>query len=180
VSLSHAIVAILKAVEILVFGSELVRLNGMGRIFGLTVLFVLASFAGRVTADDIHWQQNPAQAWKNASESGRPMFIYATMEGCVHCRRMEQSTFSHLTVKTHVNEHFVPIYMPLDRHEQIMERWQITTFPTTLLVAPNGSVLARIKGYTAADELIRQSSAALRTKLPVAETAKTKSDSTQR
>lgn len=164
----------------MVSGSEHVRLYGMGRFFGLTILLVLASFADRVTADDIRWQDNPAQGWKNSTESGRPMFIFATMEGCVHCRRMEQSTFNDTTVSSLVNERFVPIYMPLDRHEQTLERWQVNTFPTTLLVAPNGSVLARIKGYAASDELLRQSTAALRTKAQAEDTAKAKGDSTKR
>lgn len=156
------------------------RQHGMGRIFGLTVLFVLASFAGRVTADDIRWQADAAQAWKSAGDSGRPMFIFATMEGCVHCQRMEQSTFTDTTVKSHINERFVPIYMPLARHEQLLERWQISSFPTTLLVAPNGKVSARIKGYAAAEELLRQSTAALRSNAPIIDTAKAKSDSTKR
>jgi len=149
-------------------------------MMGLMMLFVVASFAGRVTADDIRWQGDPARAWKAATESGRPMFIFATMEGCVHCRRMEQSTFSDLTVKSHVNSRFVPIFVPLDRHEQLIESWRITTFPTTLLVAPNGAVLARIQGFAGTDELLRQTQAALRSHAAVIETAKAKDGPSQR
>ncbi len=152
----------------------------LGKVCRAAVVWMLASLTGYAWADEIQWQGDPARAWKSASESGRPLFIFATMEGCVHCRRMEQGTFSDSTVQSHVNERFVPVYMPLDRHEQLIERWKINTFPTTLLVAPSGVVLVRIKGFTSADELLRQSRAALQNQSAIIETAKAKSDTTRR
>lgn len=153
---------------------------GSGTILRALILLVMTICAGRGDADEIQWQDDPARAWKSASESGRPMLIFATMEGCVHCRRMEQATFTNASLQSHVNDRFVPVYMELDRHESLMERWRISIFPTTLLVAPNGTVLARIKGFASADELLRQSQDALKTRESVAETASAKTTTSRR
>lgn len=142
------------------------RLCGLIRLFGLAVVVGAALAAGPAAADEIRWQVDPGRGWKTAGESGRPMLIYATMDGCIHCKRMEKSTFTDAKLQTQLNEQFVPIYLPYEQHEKLVSHWRIESFPTTLLVAPNGHVIARIKGFVAPDELLRQTQAAAKSNKP--------------
>lgn len=89
--------------------------------------------------------------------TGRPTLYNFTADWCVICARLERDLFAEAGDAQWISERFVPVRV-LDRKredgrndetvEQLRERFQVTGFPTLVVVAPDGAVLARLVGYS--------------------------------
>lgn len=75
---------------------------------------------------------------------------------CVPCKRMDAVTWPEDSVIEWVEEHAVAIRIDAEIETELAKRYKINTFPTLLLLRPDGLEIDRLTGFKSADELIEQ------------------------
>lgn len=113
----------------------------------------MVAFAGRTcVAEEINWRTSYAKALEEAAESDRPVLVKVSAQWCSHCTRMQRETLSDANVANEVSDNFVPLALDADRDAELIRRFQVRTFPTTIVVAPDRTILRRITGYQGRSE----------------------------
>lgn len=98
-------------------------------------------------ANIITWNKNIKEAAKQSKETGRPMMIFVTMDGCGYCTQMKQTTFRDAKLIQELNEDYVPLYVDQAQNREWIRRLNIRSFPTTLFATPDGMIRDRVSGY---------------------------------
>lgn len=99
------------------------------------------------------WQTDVNRAWQTAQASRRPLILYFKMANCVFCRKMERETFADQALTADMREKFVAANLTLEQHGDLVKRYQVRTFPTTVIISPDARVLDHIPGYIGAKDL---------------------------
>jgi hypothetical protein len=68
-------------------------------------------------------------------------------DNCIWCQRLDASTFRDPNVVALLNAKFVPVKIDGHQDERLTQALAVTGFPTLILAAPDGKVLARKNGY---------------------------------
>lgn len=113
--------------------------------------FILA--ANRALTEDIAWLSKSDEAAKQATEADRLILVYVTRPGCKFCDKMQGETFSKKQVAELIEAEYVPLAVNSKNSPKFAKKLKITAYPTTLLVAPDWTVVSRIKGFVTAEEL---------------------------
>jgi tetratricopeptide (TPR) repeat protein len=108
---------------------------------------VLAPWPVRGADKEIAWRVDYDSARKEAVEKGRPLFLSFHTEDCFHCRRLEAGPFKDPAVVALVNERYVPLHVDAARAPRLTEALRIQAYPTMIIAAPDGKILAFLEGY---------------------------------
>jgi len=84
------------------------------------------------------------------------------MPACGYCRKMKQTTLKDRAVLDDLRNHFVAVALDRSRHAEYIKRLQIRSFPTTVIIHPNGTLVDAIKGYQAPRDYRKRLDAASR------------------
>jgi len=102
----------------------------------------------------IVWRSDYQQARKEAQEKKLPLILDFCMQGCIPCRRLEETTFRDPRVLAIVGEKFVALKVEQERDPNLVKALRIHGFPTIVLAGPDGSILNTLEGYQEAPALI--------------------------
>ena len=108
-------------------------------------LSAASAFAAQAAGNG--WMRDLDQALQVAAQQQRPVLLFVSMDGCKYCRRMEQTTFSNPQVRQTIGANYVPVAIKNSERPDVMRDLQIQSFPTTLIVTPQGDVVSELKGY---------------------------------
>lgn len=117
-----------------------------------SVLAILMAACGVTTlsaatpADGI-WQRDLASAWKISQQTGRPLVLFVTMDGCYFCDKMALETYRDPTVRRELSARFVPAVVDSDRYPALVRKLNVEVFPTTVIISPQARVLESFPGY---------------------------------
>ena len=103
-----------------------------------------------VHADDsakIAWRSDLGQAQEEARSRDQLLWIQFTGPWCGNCRRMEQTTFAHAPIVVESRERFVPVKLRSDEHESLAQNLGLSVLPSSVIVRPNGEIVAKFEGY---------------------------------
>jgi thioredoxin-related protein len=122
------------------------------------VLIVLATSmmggAAEPTKDDgIKWSADLKTAWELASEQQRPLLVFITMDGCPFCQKMKQTTLRDKAVQGDLKSRFVTVALNVKDEPEFIKILHIRTFPSTVVIQPNGDVVESITGYQTPKQL---------------------------
>ena len=118
------------------------------RIVASGLLAIVTVFAaGQASAAGVVWETSARQAQHYSRISGRPLLIYVGAGFCGYCRKMERTTWSDAVVATSVRRTFVPLKIDAQQSPQIARQLNVRAYPTTILLGPDGALLARQDGY---------------------------------
>jgi YHS domain-containing protein/thioredoxin-related protein len=95
----------------------------------------------------ISWRSDYAQALNEARTKNRLLWIQFTGPWCPSCRRMEEESFPHPTIRSHARNSFVPVKLRSDVNQDLALSFDLTGLPATVIVAPTRQVLAVRQGY---------------------------------
>lgn len=92
-------------------------------------------------------------ALRQARQDGRQVVVYVHASWCGHCRRMEEATLSDPAVLATASRH-IWVGLDLDHHPEPAARYRVRGVPAVVVLAPDGSALARREGFQTPDELL--------------------------
>ena len=88
--------------------------------FALTFSFFLFPFSFAV-AEEVDWRSDYNAARKEAAEKGRPIVLDFGFESCVHCRKLDATTFHDGDVIKRINAKFVALRIDIERPDSRRE-----------------------------------------------------------
>ncbi len=134
----------------------------MRKLFSLffLILLVAGAFAGCVSdvgapsteetgeSKCVAWLYGYAEALALANERGVPVLVDVYTDWCYYCVRMDDKIYSNATVVERSNE-FVCLKIDGDKNRDLVEKYDIAGYPTTLFLDGAGKEIAgtRIAGY---------------------------------
>ena len=121
--------------------------KGMLLLVGLMSVLAMHTAVDAKEPNSIVWQKDLKEAARIAKETGRPMVIFVTMNGCGYCTQMKQNTFQDSGLIQELNENYVPTYVDQAQNQKFIQRLKIRSFPTTLLATPDGLIRETVSGY---------------------------------
>jgi thioredoxin-related protein len=124
----------------------------MHRVMAWLLPLVIVLGAGPAAAEEIQWRRDYAQARKEAEEKNRPLLIDFGTEQCFWCKRLDMTTFQDASVVALLNAKLIPLKIDANKEATLAQSLQITSYPTIVLGAPDGKILATIVGFKEAAE----------------------------
>jgi thiol-disulfide isomerase/thioredoxin len=135
--------------------------NGRFPAFGLVAAAVLAAAAlsSSVASASDRWLTSYEKAMETAQETGRPVLtIFTGSDWCPHCRTLEDNVLATDTFLDWADGRVVLLMIDLPQHgisqvvrserSQVCIKYGVRTFPSALLIGPDGQKLALHSGYT--------------------------------
>ena len=122
-------------------------------VAGLANLLVASSSTATTAAwlshdgHGIAWRNDLGSAQAEARARNLPLWIQFTGPWCVNCRRMERGAFTVPDVVGATRDHFVPLKLRSDEHEQLALSLGLTMLPSTVVVKPTGEVIDKWEGF---------------------------------
>jgi thioredoxin-related protein len=101
----------------------------------------------------IEWLTHYGSARRASDKSERPVMLFLTTEGCLHCTRMQHDAFRDKRVINDVKKSFVPAMIKIQGESRLANDLRVTVYPTTVFIAPDGKILDYIRGYIPTDNL---------------------------
>ncbi|RPI90333.1 MAG: thioredoxin family protein [Planctomycetaceae bacterium] len=120
-------------------------------------------------ASGVHWAHDPEAAFQRSQTTGQPMLLVFGGKRCVWCRRLERDTLADPQVVKLVNGGFIAVHVDVDQHPRIAEALEIDGLPTTVVLTPEGDVLATAEGFQSASRFRRTLKGALAKQTQLAE-----------
>jgi len=112
------------------------------------LLFTLAvGWSQSAEAASVAWRKDLKTAAAEAEKSGKSILIQFTAEWCGYCHKMLGETYTDDAVIKQVNECFIPVVLDADEHARLVDAIGVSAFPTTVIIAPNLDVEAKIEGF---------------------------------
>lgn len=108
--------------------------------------------------DQINWLLNMEEAQQIAAEKNLPIFVHFTgSDWCGWCFKLEEEVYSKQVFQDYADENLVMVKIDFPKHLQqpdeikiynnsLARKYQITGFPTVLLLDKEGKILGRT-GY---------------------------------
>jgi YHS domain-containing protein len=102
----------------------------------------------------IAWRDNYDLALNEARAQNRLLWVQFTGPWCPNCVRMEHDSFPHPAIVHYGRESFVPLKLRSDVNGQLVQGFNLSALPATVIVAPNRDVVALHQGYLGPDDLV--------------------------
>ncbi|NKE34261.1 thioredoxin domain-containing protein [Natronococcus sp. JC468] len=98
----------------------------------------------------VEWREWGQDAFDEAESEAVPVLCALTATWCDHCHEMDAETYAEPRIAAHVNDGFVPVRVDVDRNPRVRDRYNMGGFPSTVFLAPDGTVLTG-SGYLGPD-----------------------------
>ena len=128
------------------------------RVVLAAIVAATALSCGSVLASD-RWLTSYEEAMETAQETGRPILtIFTGSDWCPHCRTLEDNVLATDTFLDWADGRVVLLMIDLPQHgisqsvrserSQVCIKYGVRTFPSALLIGPDGQKIAVQSGYT--------------------------------
>lgn len=91
---------------------------------------------------DVEWREWGEEAFAEAAAESSPVLLSLVARWSAECREMDETTYSEPRIAATVEDDFVPVRVDADRRPDVRERYHMGGFPSTVFLAPDGTVLA--------------------------------------
>lgn len=104
--------------------------------------------AGTTLRQPLFTYDSVEAAWQEVKRTNRPLLLFVSMKDCHFCDKMERETFGHPELSRSIRSLFITAKMKKDVADpQLIQMLGIRAFPTTLVISPEGDLIARIEGF---------------------------------
>lgn len=131
---------------------------------GSLALTLVATVAGSLAAGEeatdgaavsrLAWRRSYRQAVEEARRRKRPIIVKVTATWCGPCRQMQQLTFTDERVRRRLRRDFVLLELDADENQELIADFKVETYPTTLVVSPELTIVHRVAGYKSANDMV--------------------------
>lgn len=94
----------------------------------------------------IPWNENLDKALTQAAGAGKPVVLFLYDDTCGNCNQMLNSVFADSSVSRYSDD-FVWSKINSGKERRIADRFSPKSYPTTLILHPDGSTLDKLEGY---------------------------------
>jgi len=114
-----------------------------------------------IAAESVRWQDF-GSGQESAQAEGKPMLVTFVASWCGFCKKMDRTTWRNPSVVERLNSQVVPVRVDTDdsreqrgfRGTRLAAEYQVSGTPTQLILAGDGSVVARASGFQTAGQLL--------------------------
>ena len=92
-------------------------------------------------ADTIHWRIWGEEAFQEAVQQDKPLFLLISSAWCEWCHIMDETTLSEPTIITILNKDFIPIRVDSDMRPDVNARYNQKGWPSVALLSAEGELL---------------------------------------
>src|SRR5215470_11774984 len=118
------------------------------RRFLLILLATSCSLASSTAwAQEVKWRHDYNAARREAEQKNLPLVVDIGTENCYWCNKLEAITFHDPSVAEVMNSRFVPLKVDAQRNPALTDALRIQAYPTVVLAASDGKILATLEGY---------------------------------
>lgn len=107
----------------------------------ITTLAIALTATENVFAE-IAWQTNLRAAHTQARSEGKLLLLHFYTDNCTWCDQLEQGSFQAPLVTRAISESFVPVKINAVASPKLTELFQVTRFPTDVIVTTDGRTLS--------------------------------------
>ncbi len=123
-------------------------MGGQGRAWCVQAVLAGCIMAiGTSCASAAGWIRDIDQAMELAQARQQPVLLFISMDRCSYCQKMIQTTFADANVRQALGDGYIPAAMKAAERPDLIRRLKIRSFPTTLIVQPNGQIVDQMTGY---------------------------------
>ena len=108
----------------------------------------------------LNWLSDYGQALKTAVDRQKPVWLQFTGPWCPNCHKMDKESFKNPKIIDHLTKLFVPAKISCDNDAELALSFGFTQLPATVLISPDGKILAKHEGYADPETLAKISSEA--------------------
>jgi protein disulfide-isomerase len=119
----------------------------------LTALVVSGSLACAEEPAPIHWLTEYASARREGIKEDRLVLLFVTSDHCGYCLKMQDNTLSNQSIVQTLQTKFVPAKLTLKLDDELAQQLQVSIYPTTMIISPQGKILDYARGYLSPEEL---------------------------
>jgi protein disulfide-isomerase len=91
---------------------------------------------------EIAWRSDLTAAHAEATSQNKPLLLHFYTDNCVWCDRLEAGAFQSADVSNTLSSGFVPIKIHAGKSPELAKMFNVTKFPTDVVVTPTGQPLA--------------------------------------
>ena len=91
--------------------------------------------------ETIQWRSWDAEAFRQAEETGKPIFLSISASWCHWCHVMDEESFTHPEAIRRINADFIPIRVDSDKRPDINSRYNMGGWPTVAILNPEGEMI---------------------------------------
>jgi thioredoxin-related protein len=100
-------------------------------------------------------------ACEKASKTKQLVLIDFYTTWCLPCKKLDQTTWNDKDVRAWLKDHCVSLKIDAEKEEALAKRFQITSFPTIVLLKPDGTEIDRLVGYKGPADFLAEAKDAL-------------------
>ena len=105
---------------------------------------ILAGVGSSQAADKIPWLPNLEAARQQAIASQKLILVHFTGEKCAPCKRLEKNVYSMPQFGFTMVQNFAPVKINASASPDIARQFNVTTWPTDVILAPSGHEIHRM------------------------------------
>ena len=113
--------------------------NHLGASLPLSELFRFSSRPNR--AHTISWRTWGEEAFQEAVQQDKPIFLVITSSWCQWCHIMDETTLSQESVIAVVNNDYIPLRVDSDMRPDVNARYNQNGWPSVVLLSSEGEIL---------------------------------------
>ncbi|MGL4669709.1 MAG: thioredoxin family protein [Methanobacteriaceae archaeon] len=102
----------------------------------------------------IKWQNNLDSAIEEAKSSNKKVLVYFEANWCSYCKQMNDETFTDSNVQKTINNNYIPVAIDGDENPDLCSKYNVFSYPTIIILDPNGNKVDEIPGFRSASELL--------------------------
>ena len=111
------------------------------------------AFCASAHAGPVPWRADYAAARSEAVNRKLPVVIVIGAENCPRCKLQDDTTHADPTIVAALTGRAIPVKIAGNASLAFVKALGVTTYPTTVIAAPDGKILDFLSGYTSAERL---------------------------
>jgi uncharacterized protein YyaL (SSP411 family) len=113
----------------------------------LALSFTTAVHAAPIDNADGFWSEWSDATFARAAREKKFVIMSLQSWWCRWCHVMNQETWSNAEVRGILKDKFIPVYVDQDSRPDISQRYERWGWPATIIFAPDGTEIVKLRGY---------------------------------